>query len=179
MSYTTKRNFGWNQHLTAWLGNAKNFWKRNVVAKNESEARELKNLMDASSLSHFQAKKLAIYALANPSDEYWAFAMKQLNPRKISHRAWFTVMEVINLLKTVNNYHDWVDVLQRDYQNLPSTIISTFAQLYEFKETNPKDWELFYKFITNRHYLHPFIEVEKVREEQANDPHQFDAWKNI
>ena len=90
--------------------------------------------MDASSLSHFQAKKLAIYALAS-GDEYWAFG---------------------ETIKSISQHGLllWVKLLTTIKRFLSKTFVMYICSIVH---PNPEDWELFYKFITNRHYLHPFI----------------------
>ena len=99
-SYYEKSKRGFNENYSAFDGTAKNFWKSLIRAHNETEAKELKRLMEASSLSHAQAQRLFVYALRNCSDDGFLFIKRNLLMDFYGTRTLDRVIELVEKLLT-------------------------------------------------------------------------------
>ena len=161
-SYHERTKLSFSQNYTRYEGTAKNFWKEMIHAYTEEDAKELKRLMDASSLSHAQAQRLMIYALKNCSDDGFMFITRKFfsnlyGPRTLDH-IMFTIEALLHMSKEEKLQH-----LMEEYGRSEDSegSLKFYSHLMRCTE---EEYELTARFVNNFCASYPFGPAEDAHE---------------
>lgn len=154
MSYYQKQKLSYSDDSTYYLGNAKNFWKDSIFAKDETEAAELKKLMTSGSLSHFQAKQLLDYALQNPTNEFLIYACTQLFKGLVEGETFAEIIWILDM--TLSQQTDKIlERLGHRFDNYPTRFVQHLYRLVNDGAPS-KEVELAKEFISTCQMNFPF-----------------------
>ena len=150
-----------NETYSNYDGTAKNFWRDIINAHNEDEAKELKRLMDASSLSHAQAQRLMVYALRNCSDEGFLFIKRNLLKDFYGAHTLNKVIQFLSVLLELST-EERIDQILEKLGAAPENASSKFCTY--LLQCNEEDLKRTINFVSSFCVDHPFRSLDEVDE---------------
>lgn len=167
MSYHKKQKLSYSDDATYYEGNAKNFWRDSIFATNPEEARELRKLMNASSLSHNQAKQLADYALQNPTNNFVIYAAYNLFRGLVEEETFEEIMWVLDMLldRQTDKILERMGLRPNQY---PTAFIAK-VELLAKSPSNDENIRQARDFINTCRYMFPFDKGTAMDRENIGD----------